>query len=606
MARWFTIAKWELLRSRLKFDIKSIIILTMSLILVIIASYAASQTGMSMNQKIYLAAVSQADVQPIIETDQRFDHVMVDRFTASTYYEYGADMGIIGKNVYLGDTRKAAAAGDALENTFTTYRELVLTSYNDVNNSHPVWVTVHDLERPQNFQLAGAEETAESFTSRFNETTGLPEGTGSTGGGGTDEGASGSIRTGSSTITPEEIAALDEMEGKTFFEKQTLSTPTNFSPPIPFTAILYAFLFIFPIYFVSQFYSTSLMDERTNKKGELVLAAPLRGRDVVIGKTVPYLLITMLIQTAITLYIIGVPTDLAGLERVFLVLAAIFPVILLFFALSFFSAILSRSFKELTFASVFLSVVISGYLFFPAMFANIHAISSISPITLIVRLIEGEEVLTNTYLFSTLPFYFVALSTYAFGTFIFREEDLFTQKAITSKIIDCFELFLSYRYGSVFLLSIIFIPFVYMAQLMLIVMLFNLPLPYSIIAMIVLSAMAEELVKSVGIYTLFKRKIAAISLKNAVKYSLLSGAGFFVGEKAVAVLTLAPIASSAFGSVMTMGALLLIPLLLHTTTVLVSSLVMYKKGTRYYLVSVVLATLVHSIYNLFILRGLFF
>ncbi|SFM48867.1 ABC transporter permease family protein [Methanolobus profundi] len=603
MAGWLTIAKWELLRSKLKFDVKSVIMLTLSLILVIIAAYAAAQTGMSMNQKIYLAAVSQADVQPIIDTDQRFDYVVVDRFAASTYYEYGADMGIIGRNVYLGDTRKAASAGDALENTFKTYRELTLTAYNDVNNSHPVWVTVHDLERPQNFQLAGAEETADSFSRGFNATTGLPEGVDSTG---AEGGSSASIRTGSSTVSPEEIAALDEMEGKTFFEKQTLSTPTNFSPPVPFTAILYAFLFIFPIYFVSQFYSTSLMDERTNKKGELVLAAPLRGRDVIIGKTVPYLLITMAIQTGITFYIIGIPSTLAGLERVVLVLAAILPVVLLFFALSFYSAILSRSFKELTFASVFLSVVISGYLFFPAMFANIHAISSISPITLIVRLIEGEEVLMNTYLFSTLPFYFVALSTYAFGTFIFREEDLFTQKSISSKIVDCFEMFLSYPYGSVFLLSIIFIPFVYMAQLMLIVMLFNLPVPYSIIAMIILSAMAEEIVKSIGIYTLFKRKIAKLSLRNAVKYSVLSGAGFFVGEKAVAVLTLAPIASSAFGSVMTMGALLLIPLVLHTTTVLVSSLVMYKKGTRYYLASVVLATLVHSIYNIVILRGLFF
>ncbi|MEZ5334436.1 MAG: hypothetical protein R2741_03925 [Methanolobus sp.] len=77
-------------------------------------------------------------------------------------------------------------------------------------------------------------------------------------------------------MSAEEIAALDEMQGKTFFETQTIATPSNFSPPVPFTAILYAFLFIFPIYFVSQFYSTSLMDERTNKKGELVLAAPLR------------------------------------------------------------------------------------------------------------------------------------------------------------------------------------------------------------------------------------------------------------------------------------------------------------------------------------------
>ncbi len=604
MPSWFTIAKWELLRSKLKFDARSMIMLTLSLILVIVASYAASQTGMSMNQKIYLVAISQPEVQPIVATDQRFDYVMVDRFTASSYYEVGADMAIIGNNVYLGDTRKAAAAGDSLDSTFKTYRELVLTSYNDINNSHPVWVTVHDLERPQTFQLAGTEETVDSIRRGANGSAGFQDVPGADGT--TGQGGSGSLRTGSSTISPEDIAALDAMEGNTFFERQTIATPSNFSPPIPFTAILYAFLFIFPIYFISQFYSTSLMDERTNRKGELVLAAPLRGIDVVIGKTVPYLFITMAIQTAITLYIIGIPSTFADVERVFLVLAAIFPVVLLFFALSFYSAILSRSFKELTFASVFLSVIISGYLFFPAMFANIHAISSISPITLIVRLIENQELMTNTYLFSTLPFYFVAISVYAFGTFIFREEDLFTQKSISAKIIDCFELFLSYPYGSVFLLSVIFIPFVYMAQLMLIVMLFNLPVPYSIIAMVLLSAMAEELVKSIGIYTLFKRKLADITLRNAIKYSILSGAGFFVGEKAVAVLTLAPIASSAFGSVMTMGTLLLIPLFLHITTVLISSLVMYRKGPRYYVAAVVLATLFHSLYNIMILRGLLF
>ncbi|MBP1910537.1 ABC transporter permease [Methanolobus bombayensis] len=598
MASWFTIAKWELMRSKLKFDARSIIMLIIALILVIVASYAASQTGMSMNQKIYLVASSQPEVQPIIETDQRFDHMLVDRFEASVYYEYGADMAIIGNNVYLSDTRKAASAGDALENTFIEYRELVLTSYNDVNNTHPVWVTVHDLERPQDFQLTGTEDTIDEISRGYNRTAALENVPGGKEGGSGD----GSVRTGSSTISPEDIEALDAMEGKTFFERQTVSTPSNFNPPVPFTAILYAFLFIFPIYFVSQFYSTSLMDERTNRKGELVLIAPLRSRDVVIGKTLPYLVITMLIQAAITLYILKIPSTFADVERILLVLAAILPVILLFFALSFYSAILSRSFKELTFASVFLSVVISGYLFFPAMFANIHAISSISPITLIVRLIEGETVMWNTYIFSTLPFYLVAAAVYAFGTSIFREEDLFTQKSISSKIIDCFEMFLSYRYGSVFFLSIIFIPVVYMTQLMLIVMLFNLPVPYSILAMILLSALAEEIVKSIGIYTLFKRKITDITFKNAIRLSILAGAGFFVGEKAVAVLTLAPIASSAFGTVMTMGALLLIPLLLHITTVIINSLVMYWKGPNAYKYAVVAATIFHSIYNITILR----
>ena len=599
MSGWFTIAKWELFRSKLKFDTRSVVMLIFSLILVIAVSFAATQTGMSMNQKIYVAASNEPAIKPIIEMDQRFSCLITSTYETSRFYTLGADMGIIGKNAYLGDTDKAAAAGDALDNTIKNYREAVLTSYNDINNSHPVWITVHDLERPQDFQLLSAGEAAGELESgieseRQNKPLG-PEGI-------TPE----SVGPGNSFIPPDNADELRQYGSKAFFETQKISTPTHFSPPIPFKAILYAFLFIFPIYFVSQFYSTSIMDERTNKKGELVLVAPLRGRDIVIGKTAPYILATLIIQAIITIYIMGLANNMEALKSSILILAAIFPVVLLFFALSFFGAILSRSFKELTFASVFLSVVISGYLFFPAMFANIHAISSISPVTLIVRLIEGETIQMQTYLFSTLPFYFVAISVYAFGTYIFREEDLFTQKPVFEKITDCFEIFLSTKYGSVFLLSVIFIPFVYMTQLMLIVMLFNLPVPYSIIAMIALSAMAEELVKSAGIYTIFKRRINNITLKNALKLSILSGAGFFVGEKVATILTLAPIANSAFGSVMTMGALLLIPLVLHISTVTVSSLIMYRKGTRWYIVSVLAATTVHAIYNMFILRGLLF
>lgn len=601
MSGWFTIAKWEFFRSKLKFDTRSAVLLALSLALVIAASFAAVQTQMSMNQKIYAAASTEPALRPILESDQRFSYMPVTVYQATQFYMYGADLVIIGNNVYLGDNAKSAAAGSALESTIKEYREAVLSSYDDINNSHPVWVTVHDIERPQNFQLLSAQNAAGSLDAVQDKEDKDKRGDYPHG-----EITQEYLNRGSSFTLPEDISDLDDYKGKAFFQKQTLSTPSFFSPPIPFTAILYAFLFIFPIYFVSQFYSTSIMDERTNKKGELVLAAPLLSRDVVIGKTLPYILVTLLIQAAITVYIMGFPADLRTVQSSLLILVTILPVVLLFFALSFFGAILARSFKELTFTSVFLSVVISGYLFFPAMFANIHAVSSISPITLIVRLIEGETVLMNTYLFSTLPFYFVALSAFAFGTYIYREEDLFTQKAISEKITDCLEIFLSSSYGSVFLLSIIFIPFVYMTQLMLIVMLFNLPAPHSVIVMIVLSAMAEELVKSAGICTVFRRKLQSVNLKNALRLAFLSGTGFFVGEKAVAVLTLAPIASSAFGAVMTMGTLLLIPLLLHISTAAVSSLVMYRFGTRRYLFSVLVATLVHSIYNLFILRGVLF
>jgi hypothetical protein len=57
---------------------------------------------------------------------------------------------------------------------------------------------------------------------------------------------------------------------------------------------------------------------------------------------------------------------------------------------------------------------------------------------------------------------------------------------------------------------------------------------------------------------------------------------------------------------MTMGTLLLIPLLLHISTAMVSSLGMYRLGTRRYFMAVLLATIVHSAYNMFILRVILF
>ncbi len=601
MAGWVTIAKWEFFRSKLKFDAKSLVLLALSLIFLIAASYFAAQTGMNMNNDMYRVALTNPALEPVLGIDQRFNVMTVDVNTASNMYAADADLVIIDPNVFMADTQKSASASEALKGTLKNYREGVLTSYNDINNTHPVWITVHYLERPEAFQvLSGERRTAseeEVATTQLSPEEIEAAATGR---------LAGEVGPDAIPSTPQTVEELQEIQRRNLFEKQTIATPSHFAPPIPFTAILYSFMFIFPIYFVSQFYSSSIMDERTNKKCELVLVAPLRGADIVIGKTVPYILVTMAIIAIVTSYVKGLPTDTETIKSSLLILATMFPIVLLFFAFSFISAILSRSFKELTFAMVFLSVVVSGYLFFPAMFANVHAISTISPMTLIVLLIEGENIGTSEYLFSTLPFYFVGLSVYVFGIYIFREEDLFTQKPITQKLLDCVEIFLSNPYGSVFLLSIIFIPFVYMAQLMLIVMLFNLPLPYSVIVMIVLAALIEELVKSIGIYTLFKRKMVSPTLKNAATLAVLAGAGFFAGEKLLVFITLAPIATSVFGSVMTMGTLLLIPLMIHITGVMVVSLGMYAISPRWYLPFVLFASILHGLYNLFILRGILF
>ena len=155
---WLTIAKWKFFRSRLKFDVKSLFFLSVFVVLLIAASYAAAQTGMNMNNDIYHVSVTDPNLKPILEIDQRFDVIIVNVYTASNLFKEDTDVMIRSPNVYFANTRKSASASDAIKST------LVLTSYNDINNTHPVWLTVHYLERPKSFQILSGERSVRPGT----------------------------------------------------------------------------------------------------------------------------------------------------------------------------------------------------------------------------------------------------------------------------------------------------------------------------------------------------------------------------------------------------------------------------------------------------------
>jgi len=324
-----------------------------------------------------------------------------------------------------------------------------------------------------------------------------------------------------------------------------------------------------------------------------LLASPVKPYQIVFGKLLPYLLTTLALVAVIAFYLRG---------SMWMVLILL-PVALIFLSTAFLGAIIARSFKELTFVLVFLSVFLSGYIFLPAMFANIHAISIISPITLAVRLLENEAVSASEYIFSTAPFYLVSILMFMFGIFIYREEDLFTQKPIKGKLLDSLHEFMKRVPFPLFFLSIALLPIAFSLQLMLIVLLFNLPVRYGMVVFILLAAFIEEVVKSAGIYTAFSRKLYDATSANALRAGVLSGAGFFAGEKLLLLVVIASIAGTAFGSAMGTG-LLLFPLLLHVTSTAAASLGL--KSTGNYLFSVILATIIHSAYNLYLVRGVIF
>lgn len=587
-----TISKWELRRTRSTINIKIRFISIFILILIGTASFFAVQSGLHINDNLYKVVVTDDSIASVIGSDSKFEVFLAEEERARYLFENdNFDILIVGKRIYYQNTEKSISAYDSLDKAIKRYNEASLMTFNDLNNTFPVWITIENLAREQSFvspsvnQLPEMEASLEepSSSGPQNDQTGATQiaGIPQTPGIGTSDNAR--------VPTLAEISGGDQLSP---ISEQTLSTPSHLSPPIPFKSVVLSFLFIFPIYFIAQFFSSSIMEERIKRKGELLLVSPVRPAHIVLGKLLPYLLGSIALVAVMTFRLGGSPW----------IILVVLPISLMYLSTSFLGAIIARSYKELSFVLIFLSVFLSGYIFFPAMFSNVHAISIISPMTLVVRLLENETVTISDYMFSTLPFYLISILIFIFGIFIYREEDLFTQKTISGKLLDSIQEFIKRANTPIFSLSIVLIPIAFSIQMMLIVLMFNFPIRIGIVIFIVAAAFIEELVKSVGIYTVFSRKMSDATTGNALKFGILSGLGFFAGEKILLLVVIASISSSAFGSAMGAG-LLVYPLLLHVTSTTVAALGIRYSKCRYYFASVILASVVHAAYNLYLVRG---
>ncbi len=573
------ISKWELRRTGLYFGKRILVLSAVILILIGLVSLFVSQNGLHINDNIYKVVVTDPAIGEVLKTDDKFNVYIAENTEATELFEYrDFDILITGNNIRYHSSERSIAALDALDKAIVRYDEARLLSYNDLNNTFPVWITVENIERQQVFQpptlqkLPDFEKTPDNTDSSIEITI--------------------SEKPGKETASYDSIKEMTEANKLSPIEDQMLSTPSHFNPPFPFKSVVLSFLFIFPIFFIAQLFSSSIMEERVRRKGELLLVSPLSSYKIVFGKLLPYLLISLVMMAGITVNIKGNV----------LMLIIMLPVVLMFLSTAFLGAIIARSYKELSFVLIFMSVLLSGYIFFPAMFVSIHAISIISPVTLVVMLLEGEQVSITDYLFSTTPFYLVSILGFIFGIFIYREEDLFTQKTTRNKLLDSAHEFIKRAPAPLFFLSIALLPVAFSIQLMLIVLMFNLPVKTGIVIFIIFAALIEEVVKSAGIYTVFSRKLSDASIWNALKFGILSGTGFFVGEKLLLLVVISSIAGSVFGSAMGIG-LLIFPLLLHITSTTAASL---SLRSRNYLFSIILATMIHSAYNLYLVRSVLF
>jgi ABC-type Na+ efflux pump permease subunit len=591
-----TIAKWEVKKTFTMMGRNVLPFAIILFVLLILVTGFAARSGMHLQDGMYQIGVDDPHLAELIASDARF-----------TVYNYpddildwrgnSLDLIIINGQVYYRGTEKSKSALKTVERNYGKYVNSVYNQADDIFAAYPLWIDTQNVKSELNFLATQSGQTVSAAPAR-----GPP----------TVEGEIKNVPTPSPTLGFSEDTIRTELIQSSTKNTQvsrytevlssgsstmgTFKTPAQLSPPLPFDSIILIFVFIFPLYFTSQFFMMSIMNERIERKGEILLSTPVKTSSIIIGKGLPYFLGMVGICAGLTLY----------LKAPLIIILPLIPVIIFFLANALIIGMLSRSFKELSFISIFFSTVATSYLFFPSIFANVHVISLVSPLTLIVLSLQGTTWTVTDYLYSTSLFWLTGAVLFYIAVRNFKEERLFSEKSLVSRIREFLSEIISESrpFFSLFLIAGFSIPFIFMVQLMCLVLFFNLPMPYSLILLLMFAALVEEIAKGVGIYTLFVRDPGFFSRKNMVYACTATALGFLVGEKLLLFVTLAQITESVFGSILflSLGALWL-PLLLHFVCVLIVAVCLKYGGRNWFVPGLAIAMVVHCLYNLYFILG---
>ena len=586
LARTLRIARWEVGRSAATLDRRTVVVAAVALLAAsaVVAAGVASG-GVAPDRDIYRVGVApdspyRAPVEaaaPLPPRPADFSLVANGR----------AEVVVADGEVVVADSRKGRAALAALRSAVRRHNVALMRAEANRSAAFPVAVNLRYVSRGAGSPPGGGPGAESERNGGAGGGSGVAPGNG-----GTDDG------------TDDDPLAVPDVGGGTaglFGGGSGGGSPAEISPPFPFASLILAFVFLVPMNFVVQAYGSSMLEERINRRGELLLVTPASPGEIVAGKTLPYLGAMVALVVAVALLVGGGPTAVA----------AVVPLAVVFLGATFAAAMFARSFKELTFVTVSVSVFLTAYSFVPAIFTNVTPVALISPLTLVVRDLQSQPVALAEYLFSTAPATLVGLSLFVLGVGVYREEDLFTQRAVPLKLLDALAARVHGR-RSAATLAALSIPFVLLAELLALALLFALPRAAALPVLFVVIAGIEEVAKSLHVYAgLHEGRLGASrTLRGGVVLGALAGLGFFLGEKAFVVvqvvgLSALPIgeATAATAGVLPTAGLLLAPLALHAVTASVSA-VGATRGLRGYLAGLAVAIVVHAGYNLAVVSTL--
>ncbi|KAB1194863.1 PrsW family intramembrane metalloprotease [Haloferax sp. MBLA0076] len=593
------IARWEVSRSAGTVDRKTIALgLVAALVAAGIAAGAVG-SGVAIDQNLYRVGIA-SDSPYYDAVDQ--SSVLEPRPLSDPNVE----LVVSETHVSVADTQTGRAAYQAYREAVQSYNERQMRLEANQSAAFPVVVTLQYRERGALVPAGSRVDGGNGGNTVSGD--GSVAADGGDGAGSDASGGTGSAGSGTGVDSSDAAAADDTNVGASalggaagLFGGDASGSPASISPPFPFASLVLAFAFLVPMNFVIQAYGSSILNERVNRRGELLLVAPISPGDIVAGKTLPYLAGMVGITVVIAAAIGGGPVSVA----------AVIPIGLLFLSSTFVGAMFARSFKELTFVTVTVSVFLTTYTFVPAIFTNVTPIALISPLTLVVRDLGGDAVSLGDFAFSVGPILLAALVLFLLGTGVYREEDMFTQRSVPLKFLDALDSRIS-RPRSIATLSALSIPFVFIAELLAIAVLFVLPVDVTVPLVLVAVAVVEELAKSMHIYAAFEKARFARTVRVSLLLGGLSGLGFFLGEKFTAIVQLVGLPSLTLGQaafapsgigLATAAGLLVAPLVLHAVTASVTALGA-RCGKSTYALALVGAIGIHVVYNMQVVTNL--
>jgi ABC-type Na+ efflux pump permease subunit len=588
------IARWEVAKNAGGVDRRTILVAIVAVaVLGGIVPVAVGGGDVALDRGIYRIGVSDTSPYHDVAADDSTFAIVTDA-DRGTLRSGDVELLVSGTRILAGTSPKALAAKTEFRDSIERYNDARMHEEENRTAAFPVDVI---LDFRQQEDLEGGVAGAGGDTGG----TGTDGGGGSAGGGDgdTDDGGPGSVGGGSGSGGQAPGGGFGGLGG--FGGGGTAGTPSQISPPFPFQSLVLAFVFIIPLNFLIQAYGSTMLSERINRRGELLLVSPVTRTDIIAGKTLPYFLGALVVEAVIAGGLTYLGTgELGGVVS----LLAVTPIVLLFLGATFLGAMFARSFKELTFVTVTITVTLTSYAFVPAIFTESGPVALISPLTIVVRDLQGEAISLAEFVFSTLPPTLTALVLFGLGAGLYREEDMFAQRPIPLKVLDALAGRVRKRWH-VGLVSALLLPFVFVAELLAVALLFALG-QLSIPIVLVFVAIIEEVAKSLHVYAGYAHNRFDRGLRTALILGTFSGVGFFVGEKLTLLAQLVGLQDLAHGeAALSTGivsgpvllAFLLAPLVLHTVTAAISA-VGARRGRRAYALALLAAIGVHLAYNL--------